>query len=289
MSQKTTPLISQGWLRALLFFIALVLMNFALYFLLYRHAGDADMFPIIPGVTMIIGVIGMAAVLTIMLVFIFCRLIDKIRINEIGLQFVSRSALGGFFLAASLLGLGSMILAISKVLQWTDYNFNTGSFITSIVLMLLVAIGEELAFRGYILRNLMQSFSKPVAIIIGACSFAFMHGANPGMQPMPVINLLLGGVLLGQCYAIDRNIWMPIGFHFAWNFLQGPVLGFRVSGLELISILEQQLTGDQSITGGDFGFEGSFIATLVLLTGIIFMEIRSRKLTGDGKLIGSNS
>ena len=280
MEKKTTPLISQGWVRALLFFIILIIANYAVYYFLFRGASDdgEEMFPVFPEITMIMGLIITASFITVVLVFIFCRLIDKIPIMESGLSFSAGGALSGFFLAASLVGTGSMILVFSGVLQWIDWKFDGKVLLTTILLMFFVALSEELAFRGYILRNLLQTFSRRPAIAIAAGAFVFMHAANPGMQVIPVINLLAGGILLGQCYAVKRNIWMPAGFHFAWNFLQGPVLGFRVSGLELASVLDQQLSGREWITGGEFGFEGSVIATMVLVAAIVIMEIRFGKL-----------
>ncbi len=278
MQQKTTPLIGQGWLRALLFFITLVLVNYALYYFLFSEVSDEEMFPYVPGITMIMGLIVTAALVTVILVYIFCRVIDKIPIVQLGLAGDARGLLSGFFLAASLLGLGSMILVMSGILQWTDWNLDGQEFFTSIVFMVLIAFSEELSFRGYVLGNLLKSFSRPAAIALSACAFVIMHAANPEMHIIPVINLLLGGILLGQCYTVNRNIWMPAGFHFAWNFLQGPVLGFRVSGLELTSILDQQLTGRKWMTGGEFGLEGSVVATGLLLIGVVVLEIRSRRV-----------
>jgi membrane protease YdiL (CAAX protease family) len=209
-------------------------------------------------------------------VFIFHKLIDRIPLKALGFDFHSRGAFSGFFLAAAMLGTGSMILLLTGHLQWVNYNNNWKELFNLFMLMMVIAISEELAFRGYILGNLLKSFSRKPAILLSAAGFVFMHIANPGMEVMPTINLMLGGILLGQCYAIDRNLWMPVLFHFGWNFMQGPILGFNVSGLQLDRMLEQELSDNVWMTGGEFGFEGSLVATVILIVAIGILELRFR-------------
>lgn len=74
--------------------------------------------------------------------------------------------------------------------------------------------------------------------------------------------------------------------HFAWNFFQGPVLGFKVSGLALQSIFEQQLKGPDLITGGQFGVEGSVIQSVVLLLTFASLAwIYEKKFMGTAKQV----
>jgi membrane protease YdiL (CAAX protease family) len=279
LQKKRTPYIRQGWLRALLFFIFLVNALSVIYFFVFQQPADPDeeLFPLLPAFTMTQGILIMAALLTMVIVFAFCKLIDRAPFSQLGLQRDARGALTGFFLAAALLGMGSMILFITDNLQWVNSNINWRELLVTLVLMSAIAFSEELAFRGYILGNLLKSFSRWPAILLSAAGFVVMHAANPGMHTMAIINLLLGGILLGQCFMINRNCWMPVFFHLGWNFLQGPVLGFKVSGLALSSVLEQQLSENKWMTGGDFGFEGSLIATGMLVTGVIVLEIHYMK------------
>ena len=45
------------------------------------------------------------------------------------------------------------------------------------------------------------------------------------------LNLVLAGVLLGLCYLRTRSLALPMGLHLGWNWTQGSLLGFGVSGL----------------------------------------------------------
>ena len=66
-----------------------------------------------------------------------------------------------------------------------------------------------------------------------------------------------------------KNLWAAIGIHFAWNYAQGPIFGFAVSGLEVRSLLEVEHLGSSILTGSEFGLEGSLIALLVLAAPVL--------------------
>ena len=67
-------------------------------------------------------------------------------------------------------------------------------------------------------------------------------------------------------------MWFPIALHFSWNFFQGPIFGFEVSGIELNSLIVQEITGSDLLTGGDFGLEGSALLSVLLLLSIFFVQ-----------------
>ena len=139
-------------------------------------------------------------------------------------------------------------------------------------LFAVVSLNEEIAIRGYILQNLSSSFNKYLALALSSVVFMIMHLGNPNMSIIPLLNLFLAGLFLG-IYCIHRkNLWFPIGAHFTWNYFQGPVFGFEVSGNEVNSIFIQNIDGSDLITGGQFGFEGSIILTVFMITCIIYLD-----------------
>jgi membrane protease YdiL (CAAX protease family) len=102
-----------------------------------------------------------------------------------------------------------------------------------------------------------------------------VHLGNLHIDVIAVVNLLAGGFLLGINYIYTRNLWFSILFHFSWNFCQGSVLGYEVSGLGFQSLLQMEKNGNTLLTGGQFGFEGSVIATILLVIAILFCQKRS--------------
>lgn len=134
-----------------------------------------------------------------------------------------------------------------------------------------VAFTEEILFRGYILNNLLQKQSKFWALTTSSLIFGLMHSINPNVQVLPIFNIILAGCLLGVAYIYTQNLWYPIILHFLWNFIQGPVLGYPVSGIGTSSIYQVNLTGAGWVNGGKFGFEGSVVCTALCLIAMLLI------------------
>jgi hypothetical protein len=181
-------------------------------------------------------------------------------------------ALTGLFLAPVLLGLAAIGIQLSGHLQWTDIVWEPSTLFISLGWMVLIAFSEELVFRGYILGNLMESISnKWIALTISAFLFAVYHVFTPGLHTLAFANLFLAGMLLGINYLFTKNLWFSFMLHLGWNFFEGPILGFRVSGTSFPSVLQAEPNGDLFITGGDYGWAGSILMTLLLLAAILVL------------------
>lgn len=146
------------------------------------------------------------------------------------------------------------------------------------VLFVLVGFSEEFLIRGVWLEYLSKHHSRVTAIITSSLVFACLHLANNGITWLSFVNLFLAGVCLAQIYLLTKNIWLATFFHLGWNFFQGPILGFAVSGLPMASVFVQpaQHTANM-INGGAFGLEGSILDTVVSLVIIVVLEARARK------------
>jgi membrane protease YdiL (CAAX protease family) len=291
-----TPLIKQGWLRALAFVVAWFVFVIAATLVTGFMVGMAaakktdhvqavrdQMNTPLFSILALCGI----AVISILLTWLFRHFIDRRSFNSLGLQWKGsqRDAWIGLSLGPALIGTGSLILWLNGTLRWTDINANGSDLFISIVLFMLVALGEELAFRGYILGSLLESMNKWTALAISSLLFAVAHIDNPHVNIIAVINVVLGGALLGLNYIYTRNLWFAILFHFSWNFFQGPIVGFDVSGGSFESLLHAELTGNPLLTGERFGFEGSIISTVVLAIAFLLFflvyERENRPTTGD--------
>lgn len=99
-------------------------------------------------------------------------------------------------------------------------NLNiTHSVFILFVTMLFAAIWEEVAFRGCILQMLSESVGiHPSCIVVASC-FGLLHCFSPLSSPQIVISTFMSGILLGYAYFYTGNLYLPIGIHFGWNFL----------------------------------------------------------------------
>lgn len=167
----------------------------------------------------------------------------------------------------------------AKVDSWTPH-FTWDQLLYAVV-FIFVGFAEEILVRGYIMSSLRQMRNVPAAVIISAVIFALLHSSNSGIGILPYINLALVGILFAYIYLKSGNLWMCIGFHITWNYFQGYVYGFKVSGLESNGILSTQYSSDNFLNGGAFGPEGGLFVTIVILFGFLFVKYYYRNSKFD--------
>jgi membrane protease YdiL (CAAX protease family) len=279
-----SSIVGNPWIRVMLFILCLVALNIGVSFLATYIPEGATIGEEgeTPGLRSVLFAL-VSVVVALISVFLFRKKIDKKSITSLGLSWKGNGtfAATGLFAGLFFLGCCTLLLFALKYLEFTDLEFDGSSLYVGLGLMVLIAISEELAFRGYVLTTLLPVTNKWVALLVSAVLFALLHMGNPGAGLVPILNVFVAGLLLGVNYIYTRNLWFGIFLHMAWNFFQGPVLGFRVSGVGLKSMLQQKLQGPLMMTGGEFGLEGSLIASAVLLVGALALAwVYERKFVG---------
>lgn len=225
----------------------------------------------------------------------FRRWLDRRDVLSLGLQptagWLAEAALG-FALGALLMAL---ILAVElttggyRLVGGADRGAGLGSTVTlllsGLVLYLVVALNEELIARGYLLQNLSLAWGRPAGVLISSALFALAHGINPGAGPISIVALLFAGLLLATAYLASGRLWLPIGLHLSWNFFQGPVFGFPVSGLAEQGLLRLEPVGPVALTGGQFGPEASLVGVAAELIGLglLWLGWRRARATGPAR------
>jgi membrane protease YdiL (CAAX protease family) len=282
---KKKPVIRQGWLRVILFGAAFCLLTLlvavpAALLLAGVSADELKTQPLSSLEGLLTGnylwlMILLEFVIAVISVGIFRVWIDRKGLKDLGWspEGFTGEAIIGLFMGPAVMGIAALLMLVSGHLEWTDIVWDPSSLFVSFGLMAIIAFSEELVFRGYILDNLLDSFpmdsvsknaaaNKWIALFVSAVLFAAFHFTSPGIHTLAFVNLFLAGLLLGINYLYTRNLWFSFFFHLSWNFFQGPILGFRVSGLTFPSLLQTETKGDLFITGGDFGLEGSILTTV---------------------------
>ncbi|MBN1536934.1 MAG: CPBP family intramembrane metalloprotease [Anaerolineales bacterium] len=229
-------------------------------------------------------------------VFIARRLFDRRSIRSLGFtwnwQALADLAVG-FFIAGLMMGLIFLIEWAAGWLKiegfaWQQYSFT--QIVKDIVYMLgifiLVGWQEELSSRGYQLQNLAQGLNLFWGVILSSAVFAILHLSNPSVSFMAVIGLFISGLFLAYGYVTTRLLWLPIGLHIGWNFFEGTVFGFEVSGVVgWPRLIYQTVEGNPLFTGGKFGPE----AGIVLLPGVILGILMVYLYTRDREIHTSSS
>jgi len=227
------------------------------------------------------------------------RFVDKRSWNFAGLTIDKtwiKECVAGIVIAAGVMSLIFVTLWQTGGLEVTGFGWersgNTYWLIPLFVFffqMANVGFYEEVMARGYLIPNIAEGFSfgfiSPqnatlIAILLSSSLFGLMHAGNPNASLTAILNIILAGIMLAVPYVITGRLALPIGLHFAWNFFQGGVFGFRVSGLEFRnSIIQIQQGGPDWWTGGAFGPEAGLIGILGILL-ILAISIYYLKQTG---------
>ena len=213
-----------------------------------------------------------------LLLWVFVKFIDKENFKAVGFNLSHRlkDIIVGIVLGLGIMGLAMLGLLFFSEIEIETINYSGKDLVQILLIFIIVALVEETLLRGYVLKNLMYSFNKYIALFVSSLLFAVMHIANPNMDWFSFLNLFLAGILLGISYVYTKNLWFPIALHFSWNFFQS-LFGFNVSGQDIYSLIEFNITEKNIINGGDFGFEGSIFSIIVQIILIVSIFIYYQK------------
>ncbi len=142
---------------------------------------------------------------------------------------------------------------------------------------LIQSFGEEFHERGWALTFISKRHSVIIAILISSIAFSATHLLNRGIDPLSLLNIVLVGIFFAVLFLKYDNIWVCGCAHAAWNFSQGALLGFNVSGNTIPSFLKFSQVSQNLIGGGKFGPESSLIATFVILIALLVAVYYTRK------------
>tara|TARA_B100000131_G_scaffold314762_1_gene352110 strand:- start:1460 stop:2338 length:879 start_codon:yes stop_codon:yes gene_type:complete len=285
------PLIRLGWLRALLFFIAsfitsqifagigmvvaLLISGFDISTLSNQDAIIDELNKI--NFLLLLKIIEFFALMFCL--WLFMKFIDRKPLMSLGLKYegFQQDFKFGLILGAGLIAIGFFSLFILGYVRVESFSFPFLDIVLYFILFVVVAFHEEIMLRGYILRSLMESMNRYLALAISSLIFMTVHLLNPNISFLGAVNLFLAGIVLGIYYVHKSNLWLPIGMHLTWNFFQGPIFGFEVSGIKSQSLIKQTVNGSDLITGGKFGFEASLLATVLIVVVILYLDKNYRE------------
>lgn len=202
--------------------------------------------------------------------FLFLKYLDRSPISELGMSIKGRwkDCFAGILFAVVFYLIGFTVSLGLGVIKITGISFDFNVLAGTFFVFFAAASMEEIMVRGYIQGRLMTKMNKFGAMAVASLTFAAMHIPNPNIGLFPLFNLFLAGLMLGASYMYTRNLWFPIALHTVWNWIQGPVLGYEVSGTKMFpSVFHLNLPEENIINGGRFGFEGSIICTILMIVG----------------------
>lgn len=221
----------------------------------------------------------------VLAVWVGGRFLDRRRFTDFGFHFDRGWWLDmGFGLALGAVLMAGVFLlewalgwvSVTGLLQAKGWAFWPG-LLLALAAFIAVGIYEELISRGYLLQNLAEGLNLPVlgrrgavlvAWILSSAVFGALHAGNPNATFTSTLSLVLAGLFLGLGYVLTGELAIPIGLHITWNFFQGNVFGFPVSGTQAGATIIGIAQGGPTLwTGGAFGPEAGLVGIAAVLLG----------------------
>lgn len=219
-------------------------------------------------------------------VFLARRFLDKRSISSLGLKFDRWTALdilAGVLITFFMMG---FIYLIQWRLGWLTFNgfaWETDSLLTVLggtlgmfAVFILVGWSEELLFRGYHLQTITSGLNLFWGVVLSSTVFGMLHLSNPNATWVSAAGIFFAGLFFVYGYLITRQLWLPIGLHLGWNFFEGVVFGFPVSGLDIYRLIRITVHGPELWTGAAFGPEAGLAVLPGLLLGAALIFVYAR-------------
>lgn len=269
------PRLRAGWrllLQTLLMIILAVILQsaFGMFFIPGKN-GSVDLF------------IGQILELVIFLTSIYVarRFLDKRSFISLGLQ-INRRAVGDVLIgiAITFVMMGS-IYFVEVAAGWLTFksfawqNQSAATVLTGVLTFLavftFVGWNEELLSRGYHLQTLASGTNLFWGVVISSSLFGLAHLGNPNATWVSAAGIFFAGLFLAYGYLRTGQLWLSIGLHIGWNFFEGVIFGFPVSGLDIYRLIQHQIHGPEIWTGGAFGPEAGLIVLPALGLGAVLI------------------
>lgn len=176
----------------------------------------------------------------------------------------------GVLAGSALMLAPALVLLVSGAVRWEVTHAGLSALRSGLLLFVGVALAEELLFRGFLFQRLCAGLGVWPAQIILAGYFLLTHANNPGMAGPARLwastNIFLASIMFGLAFLRTGSLAMPLGLHFAANWVQGGVLGFGVSGEDQTGLLKPVFDGAPVwLSGGQFGLEASAPGLMAVL------------------------
>jgi uncharacterized protein len=215
------------------------------------------------------------------------RILDRRRVTDFGFHLSRR-----WWVELGLgLGLGALLMVgtvgLELAMGWvriTDTLVSApgqpfaATILLGLVAVAAVAFGEEASYRGYPIKNFTEGLGTSrwaivAAVSIPALFFGMAHVTNPGATWLSSTNTVIFGLLFGTAYVLTGELALPIGLHFAWDYIQAFVFGVVGNGSQYGAVLVLAPSGAAGArwTGLPYGVEAGVLGTVAMVAGFLLM------------------
>ena len=283
-----------GW-RAAIFLITFVFLSIAFIFGAMSAVRLSHPDEMTGRYLLLIIPFAILSAIAIVLGWLYGKLFEGLPFSALGCSF--RGNWLGHFASGCILGALALISAIIVTVITGGMSFAVNresaisaistTLLTTLAILAVGVISEETLFRGYLLQTFTRAKLIPFGVGMTSALFALAHNSNPDVSSLALLNTFLAGIWFAAAYLKTRDLWVPLGMHLMWNWLQGPVFGINISGIAELTpdpVLRATDAGPAWLTGGRYGIEGGIACTIAILLSIAliyFLPPRWARPTGS--------
>lgn len=210
------------------------------------------------------------AMITVLLAALaMTRYVDRMPLSSLGFSsrgLLKEFAAGSFFGAILMLVILGALALNGYVSTGAGMGVFDSEFFWTSVALLINTIGQETVVHGYVQQMVRAKFGSAAGVIVSSFLLVVLHWTLFQADALLLLtNLFAAGVLLGLCFLCSRSLWLPIGLHFGWNYIQGPILGLPLTGVDIWPSDLVKVQGPDLLTGGKMGIEGGVFASIALV------------------------
>lgn len=210
------------------------------------------------------------------------RAVNKKNPNKLGINAPIKDLFIGLLLGAAAITMIFLLLLVTGNVQLVNAFTSpviSESLLIFLILFVLVGFFEEMFFRGYVIKTMAARGNKKwVIYVVSAVVFGLVHLTNPNVSLFGIVNIILVGLLFAYMFDVTKSLLFPIGFHITWNYFQGAIFGFPVSGTPPFGMYVVDVSqGNDLLTGGSFGLEGGAFATFMLIICFFITRLYAKK------------
>lgn len=224
---------------------------------------------------------------------LYCILIEKRSIQDIGITKKPTDYLIGIVIAVAMLILVVLISILTGSATFIGINrdVNIKGMLLWALAFIIQSSEEEILCRGFLMNTLKKKISVPLSVLISSTAFVVPHlimtpilDSGIAYATIGIINLYLISILFSIITLWRKNIWISCGLHAAWNYVLNTILGLTVSGNEakMDGLLQIGINKLTIINGSEYGLEAGIATTAITIVTIcVIMYIwKGRKDNG---------
>lgn len=224
---------------------------------------------------------------------LYCILIEKRSIQDIGITKKPADYLIGTVIAVAMLILVVLICILTGSATFIGINrdVNIKGMLLWALAFIIQGSEEEILCRGFLMNTLKKKISVPLSVLISSTAFVVPHlimapilDSGRVYATIGIVNLYLISILFSIITLWRKNIWISCGLHAAWNYVLNTILGLTVSGNEakMDGLLQIEINKLTIINGSEYGLEAGITTTaIIIITICVIMYIwKGRKDNG---------